>query len=174
MKQHVTRHQRLMALRKPERVSQDPMVFKDLLRESYKIDQVFTRGYDWAAAQERDAVETTGETIIKALSITTEELILFFTDVERHHCGVLVLGRKGHKTRIRWSYSLRSIGQMAQGHADNLAPVDPEVVAEASKQQKSSKLNTSPESGIAIPEAKRRLALTFGVPADAIEIIIRV
>lgn len=173
MKQYVTRHQRNRDFDTPERASQDQNVLKDLLRKSYNCHEVLTRGYDWAAAQDRDAVETTGETIIKALSITTEELIFFFTDIERHYCGVLILGRKGHKTRIRWSYSLRSIGQMAQGRADTLAQVDPEVVADALELQKSPTVNTLPESGITIAEAKRRLALTFGVPAETIEITIR-
>ncbi len=99
--------------------------------------------------------------------------MVFFTEIERNHCGGLILGRKRHKTRLRWFYSLRGRGQMAQGCADTLAQVDREVVADAQKGQKSTKVNTLAESGITIPEAKRRLALTFGVPADTVEIMIR-
>jgi len=173
MKQYVTRRQRSAISGGPERVNEDMNVLKNRLRESYKSHEILARCYDWTADQDHDDVETTGETIIKDLSITKEELDFFFTEVERNHCGFLVLGRKGHKTRMRWSYSFRSIGQMAQGHADTLAQVDLEVVADALKLQKSTKMNTLAESGITIPEAKRRLALTFGVPADTVEIIIR-
>jgi hypothetical protein len=173
MKQYVTRRQRRMVSGGSERVNENMDVLKDRLRKSYKQHEILTRGYDWAAAQDYDAVETTGETIIKDLSITVEELNFFFTEIERNRCGVLFLGRKGWKTRMRWSYSLRGIGRMAQGHADTLAQVDPEAVADSQKLQKSTKVNTLAESGITIPEAKRRLALTFGVPTDTIEIIIR-
>ena len=62
---------------------------------------------------------------------------------------------------------------MAQGNADTLAPLDPEVVANSLKLQKSANVNTFAENGITIPEAKRRLALTFGVSPENIEIIIR-
>ncbi|PZP44813.1 MAG: hypothetical protein DI601_11230 [Azospirillum brasilense] len=88
-------------------------------------------------------------------------------------CGEFIVGRKGWKSRIRWSYSLRSLGQAAQGQTSELVEIDPEVAEDAVDQLPPPVADGTGERGLTIADAKRGLAATFGVSPEAIDIVIR-
>lgn len=83
-------------------------------------------------------------------------------------CGDLILGRKRHPTRFRWSYSLRSLGETAKGVTEQLSEIDPAAEVDWEDDP-----NPARPEKLSIQEAKLLLAESLGVTPDAIEITIR-
>jgi|GEM_PF-2153552 len=144
------------------------------LREFYQVAPAARAVFDWAASRINDAIETTLDLIIRKTGMSRSEAVDFARRLDDLGCGDFVVGRKGAKSRIRWAYSLKSMGQAAQGHVDTLVEVDPDVAEDAVDQQllNSAEVIDS-EVALTIPEAKKRLGLAFGVAPEAVEITIR-
>ena len=150
----------------------------DSLREFYQVSDAARKVLDWAANRTNDAAETTLDRIIQRTAISRGEAVEFGRRINDIGCGLFVVGRRGGKSRIQWTYSLKSMGEAAKGQADALVEMDPEIAQDAVDQQQASgevEVDIPPEGEVAlnIPEAKRRLALTFGITPEAIEITIR-
>ena len=148
----------------------------DELRELYQISDAAKKVLDWAANRTNDAAETTLGRIVQRTAIGRGEAVEFARRINDIGCGLFVVGRRGGKSRIQWAYSLKSMGEAAKGQADALVEMDPEIAEDAVDQQQApGEVDATPEAEAAlnIPEAKRRLALAFGIAPEAIEITIR-
>lgn len=144
-----------------------------VIRDLYQKDSGARALFDWAANRKNDAAETNVERIIQVASISHQEANELAKNLRDAGCGEYIIGRKGWKTRVRWLFGLRSLGQAARGQG-KLEEVDPELVEDVSDKPGnlvSSEKFTQPQ--LSISEAKERLAQTFGVSPDAIEITIR-
>ncbi len=144
------------------------------LREFYQVSGAAKKILDWAANRTNDAAETNLDRIMQRTAVTRGEAVEFARRINDLDCGVFVVGRKGARSRIRWSYSLKSMGEAAQGQANTLVELDPEIAEDAVDQQAPG-MDAVPEveAALTIPEAKKRLALAFGIAPEAIEITIR-
>jgi len=143
------------------------------LRNFYRDDEGGKALFDWAAGRTNDAAETSLERLMQVTQITRSEAVELARALNEIGCGDFLVGRKGWKSRIRWTYSLRSLGQAAQGHTTELKEVDPEVTGDAVDQQQPLANETRGERPLTIIEAKRGLAAMFGVNPEAIDIVIR-
>jgi hypothetical protein len=144
------------------------------LREFYQVSTTARAVFDWAASRTNDAIETTLDVIERKTGMARAEAVEFARRIDNLGCGDFKVGRKGAKSRIRWAYSLKSMGEAAQGRVDTLAEVDPDVAEDAADQQSSNGGEVvDGEAALTIPEAKKRLGLAFGVAPEAVEITIR-
>lgn len=129
---------------------------------------------DWAAARTNDAAETSIDRMTQVADISRFQAIELAKALCAAGCGEYIIGRKGWKTRVRWSFSLRSIGKAATGETVELEELDPELVEDVSDQLGGGSIDGGGTSQpLSIAEAKRRLAETFGVLPEAIEITVR-
>jgi len=127
---------------------------------------------DWAASRTNDAAETSVERLMQMARVGRPEAVELARVLEEIGCGEFIVGRKGWKSRMRWSYSLRSLGKAAQGQTAQLEDVDPELVEDAVDQPPPT-TGMGTERPLTIAEAKRRLAVSFGIHPEAIDIVIR-
>ena len=107
----------------------------DGLREFYQVSPAAKTVFDWAASRTNDAAETNLDRIMQKTPISRNDAVEFARRIDELDCGTFVVGRKGAKSRIRWAYSLKSLGKAAQGQADALMAVDPDVAEDAVDQQ---------------------------------------
>jgi hypothetical protein len=147
----------------------------DALKELYEEDAGARRFFQWAAERQNDAAQTSIERVEQKAGVDRRKAIEMARQLEDLGCGRFVMGRRGAPSRIEWNVSLKSIGRAAIGQSVTLETVDPELVAETAdlteaKKEESATLDTGT---LSIAEAKRRLAASFGVPPEAIEITIR-
>ncbi|MCB1379812.1 MAG: hypothetical protein KDK89_15815 [Alphaproteobacteria bacterium] len=144
------------------------------IRELYGDDEGAKAFFDWAAARRNDAAETSIDRVSQVANINRQEANRLLRSLSDAGCGEYIIGRKGWKTRIRWAYSLLSLGRAASGENVELQEVDPELEADVTDQVASSPSgdSTAPQR-LTIAEAKRGLAEAFGITADKIEIVIR-
>jgi hypothetical protein len=97
------------------------------LRSLYKDDQ-FTDFFEWASDFLNDVSQTTVSRIETQIqrkpgNRQRRSPALDFCDLlQELGLGRLVLGRHNRKTRMEWSYTLRSIGAVARGDTDELEP----------------------------------------------------
>jgi hypothetical protein len=102
------------------------------LRELYKRDPAAKRFFDWAARRTNDAAQTSIERLAWKAELDRREAIEFARILEDLGCGEFVVGRRGARSRVAWRHSLKSIGQAATGGAEELKPVDPDLMEETS------------------------------------------
>ena len=143
------------------------------LRELYQTSPAAREIFKWAAGRTNDAAETNLDRIVQKAQVIYSESVKFARKIDELGCGVFVVGRKSAKSRIRWTYSLKSMGQAAQGQTDNLAELDPDVAEDVVDQQPVAAIENAADVPITISEAKRQLALAFGVKPEAVDITIR-
>lgn len=93
------------------------------LRRLYSTDEVAARFFDWAAGRQRDARETTIDHLTYLLRIGRREAMDLAKSLDKLGCGEFLVGRRGAKSRIKWQFSLRSMGDVAKGGADQLTKV---------------------------------------------------
>lgn len=145
------------------------------LRELYDEDAGAKEFFQWAAERQNDAAQTSIDRLAQKAGIDRRKAIELAKQLERLGCGTFVVGRRGAPSRIEWTVSLKSIGRTAIGQAAALESVDPELVAETvdiADLKKADAVATASET-LSISEAKKRLAASLGVSAEAIEITIR-
>jgi hypothetical protein len=144
------------------------------VRLLYEADDKAKGLFDWLASRTNDVAETSIERICGMVDLERWQAIELAKSLAAISICDFIVGRKGWKSRVRWHYSVRSLGQAARGEAVKIEEIDPELAEEAADQQLVSE-ETEPkqEVGLSLAEAKRGLAVTFGVKPEAIEIIIR-
>jgi hypothetical protein len=144
------------------------------LRES---DETAARLFDWLARRTNDVAETSIDRICGMVELERYQAIELVKALAGIGVCEFVVGRKGWKSRVRWHYSVRSLGEAAKGDATGIQEIDPELAEEVADQQQGSDefLDTKQEMemGLTLAEAKKGLALTFGVKPESIEIIIK-
>jgi hypothetical protein len=144
------------------------------LQELYQANPAAKAFFDWAASRLNDAAETAIERIVQKARITLPEARRLGRALEELTCGEYIEGRKGHKSRISWNYSLRSLGAAAQGKGTELTDVDPELKEDTADQLVVGAVEEIvTDKPLTIAAAKRGLAAAFHVSPDAIDIVIR-
>lgn len=145
------------------------------LRVLYAHDEKARIFFDWAANRTND----TAETSVDRIAQKTQSSYADARNLAKRLCevslGEFVVGRKGWKSRVRWKFSLRSLGKAAAGEDVILEKVDPLLLEEAREQvEASSPLGIGGSAkGLTIAEVKLRLAESLGISPDAIEITIK-
>lgn len=148
------------------------------LRSLYRVDDVARAFFDWAAARQKNAVETSLETIENRADIGHLQCVSLGRTLSEMGVCEFITGRKGYKTRLRWCFNLRQIGLVARGEEGVLSGPDDEsasleyddVEADGLASASVSELDVRP---LTIPEAKRRLALSLDVDPSLIEITVK-
>jgi len=143
------------------------------LRQLYREDGAARALLDWAARRTNDSAETSLDRVMRVAQIGRSEAVDLARTLGEIGCGEFIVGRKGWKSRIRWSYSLVSLGLAAQGQTAELKEVDPELAEDAVDQQQPLTGDAPGDRALTIAEAKRGLAATFGVSPDSVDIVIR-
>ncbi len=95
------------------------------LRSLYKSDENAKIMLDSFAARKKAVSESYADRIAFLLKISYHEAIRIFKVLDSIGCGHFKNGRKGYKSRIEWSHSLISIGQVANGQSGNVEAIDP-------------------------------------------------
>lgn len=136
------------------------------------------RFFEWAGKRQNDANFTSIDVLERKSGMDRAWCIELAKELDRIGCGRYVVGRRGSKTRIDWDFGLKSIAQAALGGSVALEAIDEELAAELGESARPGRaarteLPPSDAGGITIAEAKRRLAISLGVPISAIEIVVR-
>jgi hypothetical protein len=147
---------------------------KNDLEALYTRDEGARAFFAWAANRKNDAVETNVDRISNVIQSSYSEA----RDLAKRLCeigsGDFIIGRKGWKSRIRWKFSLRSLGQAARGDNVELEEVDQDLVDETRDQVEIvSSSDGATSKKLTISEAKQRLAESLGVSPESIEITIK-
>lgn len=145
------------------------------LRELYEEDAGAREFLKWASERQNDATITSIDRLEQKAAIDRRKAIELAKQFDRLGCGRYIIGRRGAPSRIEWQFSLKSIGRAAVGESGTLETVDHELVAESADigELKKEDAALADSDGLSIADAKRRLAITFGVKPEAIEITIR-
>jgi len=106
----------------------------DRIRELYKEDETSRSFFDWAASRVNDSAETSLDRMTQKLGLGRADVVSLAKQLEDAQCGRFIVGRKGAKSRVKWFYSLRSLGHAAKGDINDLEDIDPEIVDEAADQ----------------------------------------
>ena len=143
----------------------------EAVRALYEKDEVARQLFDWTAARNYAASETSIDRLTQVLRISRKEAVQLARDIEHAGCGQLIVGRRGRKSRFRWAYNCISLGMTAAGETDDIE--EP--------------LNAVPETGdddddapqtdrerLTIQKAKELLAESLELDPDQIAIEIRV
>jgi hypothetical protein len=147
------------------------------IRVLYEDDARAQRLFDWLAGRTNDVAETSIDRISQMVEVSRYDAIELAKSLSEIGVCDFIVGRKGWRSRVRWRYSVRSLGQAAKGSTAKIEKIDPELAEEAVDRQAATIESTEIESpslqGITLAEAKQGLAVTFGVKPDSIEIIIK-
>ncbi len=93
------------------------------IRRLHSTNETAARFFEWAAGRQRDARETTVDHLTYLLRIGRREALELAKSLDKLGCGEFLVGRRGAKSRIKWQFSLRSMGDVAKGGADQLTKV---------------------------------------------------
>ena len=140
----------------------------DDLRAYYESGGLFRDFCDWAASRKNDARWTTTDRLQSVLHAENRSVVQLLKELERLGCGRFVVGRRGHKSRIEWYFSLRSIGAVSRGEREDIEEADPELEADGVAFE-----GAESNFASAIFEAKEALANRLGLKPEAIEISVR-
>ena len=91
----------------------------------YRTDPVARRLFDWLAVRQNDATETTVERAAAKSATSYSEMLRLFRKIEDIGIGTFIEGRRGHKSRITWLYSVRSVGEAAREVVGDLRGIEP-------------------------------------------------
>jgi hypothetical protein len=125
------------------------------IRALYRNGLPIATFFDWAASRDRDAKETSVDRLIEKLQIAKPQAIKICKQLQDAGCGRLFYGRRGAKTRIRWFYSLRSLGKAAKGDSSQLDEINDEFDED--------------DAAAAPVQAKLREAMAGAGPSEGIE-----
>src|SRR6266581_3345598 len=75
------------------------------LRQLYRQDGAARALLDWAARRTNDSAETSLDRVMRVAQIGRSEAVELARTLGEIGCGEFIVGRKGWKSRIRWSYS---------------------------------------------------------------------
>lgn len=149
----------------------------------YGSDTVAKNFLDAASQRKLDVQETSVDQFLSMGKTDRLGAVGLGRKLEEVGLGKLVIGRSGHKTRFKWTFSLPSIGKVASGTVKELKNISPDaepadVVHIPRQGSRASQATAAVVQGgkvvaLTIPEAKRQLADTMGVKPDNIEITIR-
>ncbi len=109
------------------------------LKSLYKTEEYTRSFFAWGSGLVNDVSQTPVSRIEFYIGSqdesTRKKAIDFCKKLEAVGCGKLILGRHGRKSRMQWTYTLRSIGAVACGQSGSLEPreIEPEDEEEDDK-----------------------------------------
>jgi hypothetical protein len=147
------------------------------IKALYHDDERAQKLFDWLAGRTNDVAETSIDRIAHMIEVSRFDAIELAKLLSEIGVCEFIVGRKGWKSRVQWRYSVRSLGQAANGSSARIEKIDPELEEEAVDRPAAAtdtvEVESSLPQGLSLAEAKQGLAITFGVKTEAIEIIIR-
>jgi hypothetical protein len=140
------------------------------IRALYHEDVSARAFFDWVAERQNDSAETSLDRMVQKLDLSRGDAVALAKQLEGAECCRFIVGRKGARSRLKWFYSLRSLGMAARGSADALEDVDPDIAAEVVDQTAAAADETSEQvvrDGVD-HQYKLRLdtTVTFKLPGD--------
>src|ERR1700730_7829559 len=90
------------------------------LKKLYDKDEDARAILDWFETRQNDAREVSVERAGKKAAVEYLAVLRVFRELENIGCGRLLMGRKGHRTRLAWDYSIRSLGAAARGGVEEI------------------------------------------------------
>ena len=139
------------------------------VRALYREDPDAKQLFEWAASRRRDVTETSVDRMIQKLRIHRSTAIGLARKLEEAGCGDFVVGRRGSQSRLRWAYSLISLGKAAAGETEDLE----EAYDPVSEEEETDQVSQGNDRHLTIQEAKRLLADSLGLEPSQIVIEIR-
>ena len=139
------------------------------VRALYKEDPDAKQLFEWAASRQRDVMETSVDRMIQKLRIHRSTAISLARKLEEAGCGEFIVGRRGSPSRLRWAYSLISLGKVAAGETEDIEEAYDPVLEEEEADQAA----RGNDGHLTIQEAKRLLAESLGLEPSQIVIEIR-
>jgi hypothetical protein len=97
------------------------------IRKLYEKSEAAKAFFEWAADRQKDAAETRIERLEYMADLGHREAIELARTLSEIGCGEFVVGRRGAKSRVKWNYSLRSMGEAAKGEIAELKHVSSEA-----------------------------------------------
>ncbi|MGC8541942.1 MAG: hypothetical protein ACP5QA_15135 [Phycisphaerae bacterium] len=146
-------------------------------------DEFARRAFELLATRQRKRSEITVEVLMSSLSADRATVVKFLQRLESLSCGQFILGRGTKQSRLRWRYTMNSVGMVAlgrstileempdadEGASDSEAevspaqpPASPAVTAPA---EQSAALNRS------TPPPRRALSHTFPLAPDRMALL---
>ncbi|MGH6836998.1 MAG: hypothetical protein ACREC9_16025 [Methylocella sp.] len=101
------------------------------LKDIYHEDKDARAIFDWFATRQNDAREVAADRAAVMAEVGYPDVIRVFRILADIGCGRFLIGRKSHKTRMAWDYSIRSLAAAAQGGAQAIEEIDPEFVEDS-------------------------------------------
>jgi hypothetical protein len=94
------------------------------LRGFYERDDVARRLFDNFAKRQNDYRVTTVARAVHLTDASESEIKSLFKNLTELGVGKYMVSRRGSKSRIEWFYSIKSIGESAQGISSQLEPIN--------------------------------------------------
>lgn len=141
------------------------------VRALYAADSLAKKLFDWTASLRKDATETSLERLISVLDISRKSAVELAQKLEGAGCGHFIVGRRGARSRFKWSYSRVSLGRVAAGETAEIEPVSTNLATLATEAEEEAALSDA--KPLTIASAKASLALSLGVQPEQIEITVK-
>lgn len=98
------------------------------VKDLYSRDSSAKAIFDLFSQRQKDANFNTAERVAYSAEVPYSEVVRVFRELAEIGCGRFISGRKGYKTRIEWSYKIRSLAAAAKGDASTVDELDSEDV----------------------------------------------
>ncbi len=85
------------------------------LKFLYDSDASARAVFDWFATRQNDAGTITVRRASQKSNIDDRSTFEVFRKLENLRCGHLIVGRRGHETRMKFEYGVRSLAAVAKG-----------------------------------------------------------
>jgi hypothetical protein len=95
------------------------------LVDLYKADPVARKIFDWLAERVNDANETPIDRAAEKAAASYADAFKVFRVFEEIGIGRVIEGRRGHKTRFAWAFSVKSVGAAAREERTGLSDIEP-------------------------------------------------
>ena len=140
------------------------------IRALYHEDASARAFFDWVAERQNDSAETSLDRMVQKLDLSRGDAVALAKQLEGAECCRLVVEPEGRRSRLKWFYSLRSLGMAARGSANTLEEVDPDIAAEVADQTTAAADETSEQAVRDGVDHQYKLRLdttvTFKLPGD--------
>ncbi|MCW1413353.1 hypothetical protein OLZ32_34635 [Rhizobium sp. 1AS11] len=137
------------------------------LRGIYKRDNNARAMLDSFAARKKAVSVSYADRIAFLVKLSYSEVIRIFKELEGIGCGEFKNGRKGYKTRMEWSHSLISLGEVAKGEAVSVEAINPDDLDAEDDADVPGEVSEQAEGFIQHPfQLRPDQSVTLSLPAD--------
>jgi len=137
------------------------------LRDLYKNDNNAKAMLDSFAIRKKAVSASYADRIAFLVKLSYSEVIRIFKELEAIGCGEFKNGRKGFKSRMEWSHSLISLGEVAKGEAGSVEVINPDELEPEDDGEASVAVSEQAEGFIQHPfQLRPDMAVTLSLPSD--------